>query len=204
MRTVHLENFRYLWRYAALVLLGAGIWSAFFSLAAWGNKTKSEKRTMYGTGVETGFKFVRYHDNCIFLRVFFVSGDFFLGLKQVDTPTGKQIAKGKQIYHNFPDNIVVDVQADAIPCDISTQRLPPPDIASGLLSTLSFTAGWRINNADLQSSVVVPTKIEHLNNGIRWNYFLEIPAKDIPLTTELAIGVTARDRIRLATFTAHL
>jgi hypothetical protein len=72
------------------------------------------------------------------------------------------------------------------------------------LSTLSFTAGWRTNNADLQSSVIVPTKIEHLNHGIRWNYFLEIPAKDITLTAELAIAVTARDRIRLATFTAHL
>ena len=186
------------------VLLGAGIWSAFFSLPAWGNKTKSEKRTTYGTGVETGFKFVRYHDSCIFLRVFFVSGDFFLGLKQVDTPTGKQISKGKQIYHNFPDSIVVDVQADAIPCDISTQRLPPPDIATGLLSTLSFTAGWRTNNADLQSSVVVPTKIEHLNHGNRWNYFFEIPAKDIPLTTELVIRLTAREHIELGTLSANL
>jgi hypothetical protein len=118
-----------------------------------------EKRTTYGTEVEAGFKFVRYHDNCIFLRAFFVSGDFFLGLKQVETPEGKQFAKGKQIYHNFPDSIVVDVQADVIPCDTSTQRLPSPDIASGLLSTLSFTAGWRTNNADLQSSVVVPTQI---------------------------------------------
>jgi hypothetical protein len=44
------------------------------------------------------------------------------------------------------------------PLSGSTQRLPPPDIATGLLSTLSFTAGWRTNNADLQSSVVVPTK----------------------------------------------
>lgn len=187
-----------------LLLLGAGIWSASFSLAASRNKTKTEKRTTYGTGVETGFKFVRYHDNCLLLRAFFVSGDFFLGLKQVDTPTGKQFARGKQIYHNFPDSIVVDVQADAIPCDISTQRLPPPDIAAGLLSMLSFTVGWRTNNADSQSSVVVPTRIEHLNHGIRWNYFLEIPAKDIPLTTELVIRLTAREHIELGTLSANL
>jgi hypothetical protein len=198
-----LENCRCFWKYAVLILLSAGVWFASFSLAASGNKTKTEKRTTYGTGVETGLKFVRYHDNCIFLRAFFVSGDFFLGLKQVDTPTGKQFAKGKQIYHNFP-SIVVDVQADAILCDISSQRLPPPDIAAGLLGTLSFTVGWRTNNADLQSSVVVPTKIEHLNHGIRWNYFLEIQAKDIPLTTELVIRLTAREHIELGTLSANL
>ena len=87
---------------------------------------------------------------------------------------------------------------------LKRMRLPPLDIAAGLLGALSFGASWKINNSDLQPSAVVTTRVEHLSHGIRWNYFLEIPAKDIPLTTELAIAVTARDRIRLATFTAHL
>ena len=150
-----------------LILLGAAIFSVSFSLAASGNKAKTEKRTTYGTGVETGFKFVRYRDNCIILRAFFVSGDFFLGLKQVDTAMGKQFVKGKQTYRNFPDSIIVDIQADAIPCDISAQRLPAPDIAVGLLGTLSFGANWKGDNPNSQPTTVVPIKVEHLNLGIR-------------------------------------
>jgi len=192
-------------RFVQLFLLGAGICftSAFFTFSASETK-KKEKRTTYGTGIQTGFKIVAYHDNCIILQTFFISDDFFHGLKQVDTLTGKQFAKGKQIYRTFPDSIIVDVQADAIPCDISAQRLPPPDIASGLLGTLSFAANWGNNTPNLQPSVLVPVKVEHLNHGIRWDYFLEIPAKDIPLTTVLVIRLTAREHIELGTFSANL
>jgi hypothetical protein len=165
---------------------------------------KTEKRTTYGTGVETGFQFVRYHDTCILFQAFFVSGDFFSGLRQVDTPAGRQFEKNKQVYRTFPDSIIVDVQAVDLPCDISAEHLPAPDMAVGLLGTLSFGTNWKANTRDLQLRAVVPTKVEHPNHGIRWNYFLEIPAKDIPLTTELAIGVTARDHIQLAAFSAHL
>jgi hypothetical protein len=122
----------------------------------------------------------------------------------VDTPAGKQFEKKKQIYRTFPESIIVDVEAIAFPCDISPQHLPTADIAVGLLGTLSFGADWKTNNPDAQLSAVVPIKVEHLNRGIRWNYFLEIPAKDIPLTDELAISVTARDHIQLAAFSAHL
>lgn len=167
-------------------------------------RKKTERRTTYGTGVEAGFQFVRYHDTCIVFRAFFISGDFFSGLRQVDTPAGRQFEKNKQIYRTFPDGIIVDVEADAIPCDISPEHLPAPDMAAGLLGTLSFGTNWKANNPDLQPSAVVPTKVEHLSHGIRWNYFLGIPAKDIPLTTELTIAVTARGHIQLAAFSAHL
>ena len=165
---------------------------------------KAEKRTPYGTGVQAGFQMVAYHDNCIFFRVFFVSDDFFAGLKQFDTPTGKQFTKKKQIYRAFPDTIIVDIEADALPCDLSAQRLPSPDMASGLLGTLSIGANWRADTSNPQPSALVPLKVEHLNHGIRWDYFLQIPAKDIPLTTELVIHLTAREHIELATFSAKL
>jgi hypothetical protein len=192
------------WRCVSLFLIIAGILPAFVLASATETGKKREKRTNFGTGVESRFTLVRYHDTCIVLGVFFISDDFFLGLNQIDTPTGKQFEKKKQIYRTFPDSIIVDVEASAIPCDISSQHLPPPDIAIGLLGTLSFGANWKVNSTDLMPNAVVPAKVEHLNHGIRWNYFLEIPAKDIPLTAELAIGVTARDHIKLAFFSAHL
>jgi hypothetical protein len=204
-----MEVFRWVkWRFpfrcAALLLISGGILTTFAVASASEARKKKEKRTTYGTGVETGFQFVRYHDTCILFRAFFISGDFFSGLSQVDTPAGRQFEKKKQIYRAFPDSIIVDVQADAVPCDISLEHLPPPDIAVGLLGTLPFGANWKVNNADLQLSAVVRTKVEHLNRGIQWNYFLEISAKDIPLTAELAKGVTAREHIQLAAFSAHL
>lgn len=188
----------------SLFVIGAGILLALVLASAAETEKKTERRTSFGTGVETGFNLVRYHNTCIFLGVFFISGDFFLGLNQIDTPTGKQFEKKKQIYRMFPDSIIVDVEASAIPCDISSQHLPPPDMAAGLLGTLSFAANWKVNSTDFVPSVVAPTKVEHLNHGIRWNYFLEIPAKDIPLTAELVISITARDHIQLAVFSVHL
>jgi hypothetical protein len=198
------RTWRFLLRCAALLLIGGGMTRGLAVAFASGAGKKTEKRTTYGTGVEMGFQFVRYHDTCILFRAFFISGDFFAGLKQVDILAGRQFEKNKQIYRTFPDSIIVDVQADAIPCDVSPEHLPAPDMAIGLLGALSFGTNWKANTPDLQLSAVVPTKVEHLNHGIRWNYFLEIPAKDIPLTTELAIGVTARDHIQVAAFSAHL
>jgi hypothetical protein len=204
MEVFYWGKWRFLFRCAAFLLLRSSILIAFaVTFASEGGK-KQRKRTTYGTGVETGFQLVEYHDTCILFRTFFISGDFFSGLSQVDTPAGRQFEKKKQIYRTFPDSIIVDVQADAVPCDISPEHLPPADTAVGLLGTLSFRANWKVKNPDLQLSAVVPTKVEHLNHGIRWNYFLEIPAKDIPLTAELAIGVTAREHIQLAAFSAHL
>jgi hypothetical protein len=70
--------------------------AVFVSISASGAHKKKEKRTSYGTGVETGFYPVKYHDTCLIFRPFFVSGDFFSGLNQIDTPTGKQFEKKKQ------------------------------------------------------------------------------------------------------------
>jgi hypothetical protein len=204
MEVFRCEKWRFLFRCAALLLISGGILTAFAVTATSEAEKKKEKRTTYGTGVETGFRLVRYHDTCILFRAFFISGDFFSGLSQVDTQVGRQFEKKKQIYRTFPNTIIVDVQADAVPCDISPEHVPPADTAVGLLGTLSFGTNWKVNNPDLQLTDVVPTKVEHLNHGIRWNYFLEIPAKDIPLTAELAIGVTARDHIQLTAFSAHL
>jgi hypothetical protein len=67
------------------------------------------------------------------------------------------------------------------------------------VGTLSFGTNWKVSDSQSQLTAVVPIKVEH-----EWDYFLEIPAKDIPLTTELVIEVTARDRMNIATFSAHL
>jgi hypothetical protein len=195
---------RPLYRWAALLVMAAGILAVFVSISASGAHKKKEKRTSYGTGVETGFYPVKYHDTCLIFRPFFVSGDFFSGLNQIDTPAGKQFEKKKQTYRTFPDSIIVDVEVDAIPCDISDPRPPSTDIEIGIVGTLSFGTNWKIGGPQPPLRAVVPIKVEHPYHGPIWDYFLEIPAKDIPLATELSSEVTARNRINIGAFSAHL
>ena len=108
------------------------------------------------------------------------------------------------IARTFPNSIIVDVVVDAGPCENSDRRPPLSDIEIGLVGTLSFGTNWKVNDSQSQLTAVVPIKVEHPYHGLQWDYFLEIPEKDIPLTTELVIEVTARDRMNIATFSTHL
>ena len=53
---------------------------------------KKEKRTEFGTGIESGFAIAEYHDTCIGLRVFFISGSssrlFGTSIRQADESSG--------------------------------------------------------------------------------------------------------------------
>jgi hypothetical protein len=91
---------RFLLKCAALLMVGGASTALAVAFASEAGK-KTEKRTTYGTGVETGFQFVRYHDTCILFQAFFVSGDFFSGLRQVDTPAGRQFEKKQASIQNF-------------------------------------------------------------------------------------------------------
>jgi hypothetical protein len=169
-----------------------------------GDRKHKTKRTDFGTGVETGFKLVQYHDTCVLFRSFFISDDFFVGLNHHNTPAGPEYRRGNAVFRTFPDRIIVDVEADAVRCSGLPNIPLPPDFGSGLLSALSFQLSWKKDNSQSQPIVVVSTKMDHPNHGIRWDYFLDIPAKDIPLTTVLEIRLSARDRIILGAFSAHL
>jgi hypothetical protein len=93
---------RFLLRCAGLLLIGGGMLTALAVASTSEAGKKTEKRTTYGTGVETGFQFVRYHDTCILFRAFFISGDFFSGLKQVDTPAGWEFESTQAEPENAP------------------------------------------------------------------------------------------------------
>jgi hypothetical protein len=196
------KEWRFLCTCGTLLLLCAALLPALAVLSAPPPK-KTEKRTGYGTGVRTGFKIVKYHDTCIMFQTYFISGDFFLGLKEFDTPTGKQFKKKKESYRTFPEIIIVDVEADALPCD-NEPHLPPFDIALGLLGSLSFRANWTSNVSNADLGAVAPIKVEYPGHGNRWDYFLEIRAKDIPLTAALVVDMKSRNHIHVATLSTHL
>jgi hypothetical protein len=163
----------------------------------------TEKSTEFGIGVETGFGTAQYHDTCIDFRVFFVAGQFFKGLRKVKSPNGLEFRKGRETYRTFPDKLVVDLEALALKCSATTDRLPPPEFASGLLNEVSIDVNWK-TGPEMRPIAVLWTKTIHRTSTVRWDYILEIPAKDVPLTDQLVVDVSARDRIRLCRVTSNL
>lgn len=158
------------------------------------------KRTEFGTGVEAGFSLAQYHDTCIMFRVFFLSGEFFAGLHRNKPPDESTFKKGSQIFRTFPDRLFVNVEATAYSC--SGQPLPM-GIGGGLLSDPVFETAWKTGD-ELGSAKVVPDQVRHKNYSLRWDYFLEIPAKDVPLTEELVVDVIMREGTSRCRISARL
>lgn len=159
-----------------------------------------EKQTEFGTGVQVGFGITRYHDTCIMFRVFFISGEFFSKLRRIETRDGPKFAKGSEMYRNFPDELVVDVQSDAYPCGGARPLPPALDLGAGLLSSPTFELNWSAGS-ETQPVKVLSEQVQHHTPRARWNYFLKFETKDIPLTEELLIDVSMRNlqsKIRLS------
>jgi hypothetical protein len=161
---------------------------------------KKEKRTEFGTGIESGFAIAEYHDTCIGLRVFFISGEFFTSLRHVDTPSGRQFRDKDTAYVSFPNKLIVDVEATAWRCSAPSAA---PNVGSGLTNALTFDANWRIGS-ESQPATIVSTQVRHQSTSIRTDYFLEVSSKDVPLTAGLAVDVVGRGHISLAHIFADL
>jgi hypothetical protein len=161
------------------------------------------KQTEFGTGVKTGFGLVQYHGTCVTFQVFFISGNFFDGLREYETPEGTEFRKDKITYRNFPDQMVVDVEGFAVECTPTAGEITPPDYAAGLMAGASFEVGWKTGN-ETRSVVLLATKQRHHSPGLRWDYFLTVPSNDVPLTDSLVIEVSLRRGISHAHLTANL
>jgi hypothetical protein len=164
---------------------------------------KATKRTEFGTGVQAGFSLAKYHDTCIMYRIFFISGEFFAGLHKVKTQSGSESKKQEETRQSFPERLTIDVEATAYPCSTTIGHPSPPDFGSGLLSSLSFELGWK-PRPERQPIKVISTQVRHPNHGVRWDYFLEISAKDVSLTQELVVDVSMRNSNNHVSLSAQL
>jgi hypothetical protein len=151
----------------------------------------TEKRTEFGTGLEVGFALAEYHDTCIMFRVFFVSGEFFGGLHRNKPPDESTFKKGARTFRTFPDQLLVNVEATAYSCSGARGRPLPLGFGEGLLSDPAFEIAWKAGG-EVRPTAVLPKQIRHKDYSLRWDYFLEIPARDIPLTEEFIVDVSMR------------
>ena len=161
------------------------------------------KQTEFGTGVKTGFGLVQYHDTCVTFQVFFISGNFFNGLREYETPEGTEFRNEKTTYRNFPDQLVVDVEGFAVKCTPRAGEITPPDYAAGLMEGASFEVSWKRGD-EIRPVVLLSTQERHQSPGIRWYYFLTIPSNNVPLTDSLVIDVSLRHGMSHTKLTANL
>jgi hypothetical protein len=162
------------------------------------------KKTPFGTGAEAGFGLVKYHNTCVWFRVLFISGDFFKELQQHKTPNGIEFRRKKEktIYVNFPDQLLVDLEATPRKC--GTEEMTPPDYASGLMEAPSFEVAWKRGD-EIRPVALLANQEHHLPVlGLGWSYVLTVPSATVPLTDSLVIEVSLRSGICRIHLTANL
>jgi len=165
-------------------------------------KQKNMKETDFGTGVKTGSSIITYHDTCIWVQVFFIADQFFKGLRERETPSGPEFSKDKKLIRSFPDRIVVDVEATVYRCTPRPDEIIPPDYAYGLMTGASFKASWK-EGAETQAAPVLFIEERH-RPGLRWDYFFQLPARDVPLTDRLLVDISFRHGISQTRLEANL
>jgi hypothetical protein len=160
------------------------------------------RKTPFGTGAEAGFGLVEYHKTCVSFRVLFISGDFFKDLQEHRTPKGIEFRKRRQktIYVNFPDQLVVDLEAFPHKC---TAEMIPPDYAAGLMEEPSFEVAWKRGD-ETRPVELLATKEHHHPLSVHWSYLLTVRSAAVPLTDSLVIDVSLRHGIWRAHMTANL
>jgi hypothetical protein len=160
------------------------------------------KKTPFGTGAEVGFGLVRYHNTCVWFRVFFISGDFFKELQPLRTHNGIEFRKRKKkmMYANFPDQLLVDVEAHPLKC---AAEMTPPDYAAGLMEGPSFELAWKRGD-ETRPVALLATQEHHHPLGFGWSYVLTLPSATVPLTDSLLIDVSLRHGLCRTHLTANL
>jgi hypothetical protein len=158
------------------------------------------KKTPFGTGPVVGFGLVTYHKTCVWFHVVFISGDFFKDVREHKTPNGIEFRQKKKIYANFPDQLVVDLEAFPLKC---TAEITPPDYAAGLMEKPSFEVAWKRGD-ESHPVELLATEEHHHPLGLGWSYLLTVPSATVPLTDSLVIDVSMRDGICRTRLTANL
>ena len=164
---------------------------------------QGEKQTEFGTGVKAGFGLVQYQQTCVHFQVFFISGDFFDGLQVDKKSKAVEFRKKNVTYRNFPDQLVVDVEGFAWRCGGRADQITPPDYAAGLMEGASFEVSWKRGD-ETRPATLLSTQERHPGPTSRWNYFLTVPSKDVPLTDNLVIDVSLRRGIANTQLTTNL
>jgi hypothetical protein len=155
-------------------------------------KDQAVKRTEFGVGREAGYGLEEFPDgSCILFRVFYISDSFFSNISRVDAPTGLKFKKAGKPVEFFPEHLVLNVEANVYSCGEKPVQRPPLDFKSDLMKSLLFRLQWKrefdLRPVDVTSMQSRGPVVYLFSN--RWEYFMEVSAKQVPLSDSLVIDI---------------
>jgi hypothetical protein len=166
-----------------------------------------EKRTEFGTGLETAYGLHEVGDgNCILFRVFFISRDFFSRIERVESTGGLLIKKGTKVFRTFPETLIVNVEADVHRCKGKTATRLPLASESELLEPITFKLSWK-REFEMRPTGLASVQIRQPVDtvlGNRWEYYLSVPAAEVPLSDHLLIDLVKKNGDTLIRVSAKL
>jgi len=174
------------------VIIGV-IWLLFCPGVTAESNRSLQKQTELGIGLRVGGSLQHYRNMCVLFKIYFISDKFFDGLRKKETRNGLEFSRGDTTYQNFPDHLIVDVEATVYKCSINSGEIEHPSYGEGLMSDPSFVANWNGRSSDdLRPAPLLSTVQKHQSPSLRWNYFLELSPKNIRLTDTLGIEISLR------------
>lgn len=167
-------------------------------------KIKVDKKTEFGTGVRTGATLLTFHTTCVALQVYYISDKFFDGLTVVKTANGTEFRKGGTLLRTFPQRLVVDVHAVVLKCPVRPDQIEMPGYGEGFMSKTSVQLSWKGVSGEPRPVSPLTTRERHPRPSLEWDYFLEVPSEDVPLTDTLLLDISFRQGTAHAHLSASL
>ena len=166
------------------------------------------KQTEFGLGRQGSAELEELSDGtCILFRTFFVSDRFFFDFRRIETTVGTKFKKAGKPVEFFPEHLILDLEANVYKCgkDNPIQH-SPLDFKSELMKSLTFRAQWK-RVFDLRPAQIVAVQTRGPSKALfanRWEYFLDVPTRDVPLGDSFIIDVLDRNGETIRRLSARL
>lgn len=165
------------------------------------------KTFKYGRTVRLGLTIVKIDNDCVTLNATMSAGDFFAGLKRVETSHGHEFySRGKRVY-SYPALISVEVTAMASSCNGPLDVVPVSQAVRELLASIHLSVLLDDGNGEQP----VHTSTATTRRALPWSeltegrYFaLGVETGEASLNSQLAIQVIAPNGDKLAQFNFRL
>jgi hypothetical protein len=134
---------------------------------------------------------------CVPLTIAMTSGDFFNGLRVIETRLGTRFYEHAQQITEFPDQITVFARASMLPCLFDPYIPVSPEVAKRFMDTLNFTFEWK---SQFERRPVEAVSSQLISPGLSlwpenekpvpvWSYIFTVRTAGVPVTNDLVITV---------------
>jgi hypothetical protein len=194
--TPGLHEHKWLWASLAILVLAAGF----------GTPSKGkDKKYQRSVPLVASPMLVRVDKQCATFAGELSAGDFFKGLRQVDTAKGEEFQRKGKAVSSFPDEVLAVLRV-MINGDCSDKKYASfPTLSLDVLRASKFRVSWEgaVETRTVQNFSVTERRIP-LSMVDFWEYRIEIPATNVPLNYRLSIVLLSTEQEPAIRFVGEL